>query len=70
MWRDIALANRSALAEELDRYRAALDRVAHALAAGDGADLERLFARAAAARRAWSASASYPRIAAAGDDEA
>ena len=55
MWRDIALANGAALRTELDRYRAALAAIDAQLAAGDGAALEALFARAAAARRGWGA---------------
>ena len=54
MWRDIAVANRAALGAELDRYRAALDRVAQLVAAGDGGALAALFERAARARRDWS----------------
>jgi prephenate dehydrogenase len=61
MWRDIALANRPALLAELDLYRGALDAVVRALEEGDGAALEAMFARAAQARRAWTARASYPR---------
>jgi len=53
MWRDIALANRRALREEIARFRAALDSVDGSLAQGDGAALEALFARAAEARRRW-----------------
>jgi prephenate dehydrogenase len=68
MWRDIALANREALGVELDKYRAALDRLAVALAAGDAATLQMLFARAAQARKAWAASDAYRR--ASGDDDA
>ena len=41
MWRDIALANRVALQEELGKYRHALERLASALDARDGAALER-----------------------------
>ncbi|MCS6945719.1 MAG: prephenate dehydrogenase/arogenate dehydrogenase family protein [Sutterellaceae bacterium] len=51
VWRDICIANRTALSAELRRYRALLD---HLQAAVDGADaplLERTFAAAAAARR-------------------
>jgi prephenate dehydrogenase len=71
MWRDIVLANRTALIDELDAYRGALERIARALAERDGPALERLFAHAAAARRAWSASPTYPRVpASAGDDDA
>jgi prephenate dehydrogenase len=55
MWRDIALANRDALAAEIDGYRAALDRIAQMVAAGDGAALEAMFERASAARREWGA---------------
>ena len=71
MWRDIALANRDALADELVLYQSALDRLAQSLADGDGHALEQLFARAATARRAWSASPTYPRTpSGAGDDDA
>jgi len=53
MWRDISVANREALMTEVDAYRAALDRIAAMVAAGDGAALEAVFARASAARREW-----------------
>jgi prephenate dehydrogenase len=53
MWRDISLANREALLDELDRYRAQLDEVRAALAAGDGSRLEEIFDTARTARRAW-----------------
>ena len=53
MWRDISLANREALLDELDRYRAQLDEVRVALAAGDGSRLEEIFDTARTARRAW-----------------
>jgi prephenate dehydrogenase len=52
MWRDIALANRAALANELHGHRALLDRLQQALDAGDAATLEEIFTRAAQARRA------------------
>ncbi|MHB9118921.1 MAG: prephenate dehydrogenase, partial [Burkholderiales bacterium] len=55
MWRDICLANREALLGELDAYREQLDRLRTALEQGDGAALERVFARASAARNAWAA---------------
>jgi len=71
MWRDIALANKDALADELSLYQGALDRLAQSLAEGDGRALEQLFARAATARQAWSASPTYPRTPSApGDDDA
>lgn len=54
MWRDICLANRVALLEELDRYRAQLDGLHDALQQADGAALEKTFDVARTARRAWS----------------
>ena len=53
MWRDICLANRTALLEELDRYRAQLDELRDALQRGDGASLEATFDVARTARREW-----------------
>jgi prephenate dehydrogenase len=53
MWRDICLANRSALIEELDRYEAQLMALRQALETGDGATLEEIFDSAREARRAW-----------------
>ncbi len=53
MWRDIALANRAALLEELDAYMAQLTRLRATLAAGDGAGLEAIFANARQARQNW-----------------
>jgi len=53
MWRDICLANRAALLDELDRYQAQLGELRAALDQGDGAALEEVFAVARAARRAW-----------------
>ena len=47
MWRDICIANRDALLEELRRYRKKLDALGKLLEAGDGAALERVFAEAA-----------------------
>jgi prephenate dehydrogenase len=55
MWRDISLANRDALLAEVTAYRAQIDRLAAMIAAGDGAALEAVFARARAARREWDA---------------
>lgn len=52
MWRDIALANRAALLEQLRGFHGALDEVARAVEQGDAAALERIFARASQARRA------------------
>ncbi len=53
MWRDICLANRVALLEELDRYRAQLDDLHDALERGDGESLEKTFDVARTARRTW-----------------
>ena len=53
MWRDVCLANRVALRAELARYRQQMERIDALLAAHDAAGLERLFARASEARRAW-----------------
>ena len=51
MWRDIALANRSALGPELAQFRAQLERLQAAVDSGDGQALERLFAEASRVRR-------------------
>ena len=51
MWRDISLANRTALSEELARHRALLDRLQRAVDAGDAAELDRVFTLASEARR-------------------
>lgn len=53
MWRDICLANRVALLEELDRYRSQLDELHDILQRGDGAALEKTFDIARTARRDW-----------------
>ncbi len=53
IWRDIALANRDALQDEITAFRAALDVVAAALRSGDGAALEALLRTAHDARRRW-----------------
>jgi prephenate dehydrogenase len=67
MWRDICLANREALLEELDIYAAELMRARVLLAAGDGEGLERLFATARARRDAWLEAVRPPGVAASGD---
>lgn len=50
MWRDICLANADAVLDMLTRYRSDLDHLADAIRAGDGAELERVFRNAKAAR--------------------
>jgi len=56
MWRDICLANRTALLAELDHYRTQLDELRDALQRSDGASLEATFNDARTARRAWAES--------------
>lgn len=53
MWRDVCLANRSALLAELDGYTEVLAKLRAAIDRGDGAALETAFARSRAAREAW-----------------
>ena len=53
MWRDIALANRDALLNELDAYIAALQSLRSAISAEDAALLLAVFTRARAAREQW-----------------
>jgi prephenate dehydrogenase len=50
LWRDIALANAGALGAALAEFRAALDRLATLVAAGDGPGIERALAEARALR--------------------
>jgi prephenate dehydrogenase len=53
MWRDICLANRKALLEEVDAYMNELLKVRVLLATEDGTGLEAMFATARARRAAW-----------------
>jgi prephenate dehydrogenase len=53
MWRDICVANRHALLQELDAYMLELMRTRVLLAAGDAEGLEQLFSTARARRDAW-----------------
>lgn len=53
MWRDIALANRPAVLAELDAYVRHLQKLRALLATGDSSGLLDIFARASAARAAW-----------------
>ena len=55
MWRDIALQNRAALLEEIDRYGARLAVFRALIESGDGPGLERLMTEARNARHAWGA---------------
>jgi prephenate dehydrogenase len=53
MWRDVCVANRVALLDELDAYTEVLARLRTAIEAGDGAALEAVFARSRVARSQW-----------------
>lgn len=53
MWRDISLANKNALLEELNAYEQALSKLKHLLANSDAESLETLFNRASEARNQW-----------------
>jgi prephenate dehydrogenase len=53
MWRDIALANRSFLLDELKRYRGQVERLERLVECADGDTLFRLFATARDARNDW-----------------
>lgn len=53
MWRDVCVANRDALLDELDGYTRVLERLRAAIDAGDGAALEAVFTRSRAACSAW-----------------
>lgn len=55
MWRDVALANRSALLEEIDRYAARLSIFRELIDKGDGPGLLRLMTEARNARRGLAA---------------
>lgn len=51
LWSEICVANRAALGSDLRELRKLLDELQHAVDEGDAEPLQRLFARAAAARR-------------------
>ncbi len=51
MWRDICLANRDALLQQIDGYEQELARIKAFIAASDGVNLAELFAHARDARR-------------------
>jgi len=53
MWRDICIANRSALLAELAGFERELAEVKQLLQKGDAAGLEKMFARARTARNKW-----------------
>ncbi|MBC7500700.1 MAG: prephenate dehydrogenase/arogenate dehydrogenase family protein, partial [Herminiimonas sp.] len=53
MWRDISLANQSALLDELDSYMNRLSQLRGLLAAGDGPGIEAVYGNAQQARQSW-----------------
>ena len=53
MWRDISLANKTALLSELEAYQNELSQLKQLLTNEDGAGLQALFDRASTARNAW-----------------
>lgn len=55
MWRDICIANKEALLREISTYEAVLAHLKTQIKNGDGDALERVFARASAARLKWGA---------------
>jgi prephenate dehydrogenase len=60
MWRDICIANRGALLQELDAYMAELLKTRVLLAGADAGSLEAMFATARARREAWLQSLEPP----------
>ncbi|OQA34665.1 MAG: bifunctional prephenate dehydrogenase/3-phosphoshikimate 1-carboxyvinyltransferase [Betaproteobacteria bacterium ADurb.Bin341] len=53
MWRDICLANRAAILQELERYTQELDELRSALLGNDGERLQQVFSLARQVRREW-----------------
>lgn len=53
MWRDISLANQTALLSELDAFERELSQLKQHLKNGDGTALQALFERASVARNNW-----------------
>ena len=53
MWRDISLANRDAILEELDSYSVKLQQLRASLKASDSVALEAIYSRAQTARMNW-----------------
>ena len=53
MWRDISLANRTALLSEINTYQNELSHLKELLKNEDGTALQALFERASVARNAW-----------------
>jgi prephenate dehydrogenase len=58
MWRDICIANRDRLLQEMDSFSTQANHVRKLIEAGDSAGLEKLFAEAREARNRWLKSSS------------
>lgn len=58
MWRDISLANRTALLSEIDAYQASLGQLRELLENRDSKSLQSLFEKASQTRNAWGANPS------------
>ena len=56
MWRDICLANRTAILKELDQYLSVAGHLRELIAKEDAAGLEKAFAKASKARQEWDGS--------------
>ena len=56
MWRDISLANKTALLSEIDAFETELSQLKQLLTNEDGAGLQALFERASVARNNWAES--------------
>jgi prephenate dehydrogenase len=56
MWRDICLANRTAILKELDQYLSVAEHLRELIANEDAAGLEKAFTKASKARQAWDGS--------------
>lgn len=54
MWRDIFIANRASMLQEISTFRAQLDRAEQALRDEDAQWLERMLDEASKARQGWS----------------
>ena len=58
MWRDICVANKDLLLQEISRFAGKMDEIRKLLERGDAAGLEKLFAEARQARDQWLKSSS------------
>lgn len=56
MWRDICLANRTAILKEMDQYLSVAGHLRELIANEDAAGLEKAFTKASKARQAWDGS--------------